>query len=275
MAAARTLVHRLENEAVGFGRNPRARPSLAGWQERAGHVQVEHGLRRGCLERRLAGQHVIEDGRQAVCVRTLISRLALSLLGRNVGRIASHLVSDRRRQWEVDDLYVPGRTNQNVLGRDIPMHQSGLLRLEQRLAYLADHRLGCLQVDWSTPQYAGQGFARKKLHGNEEAPVRQLATIDNGGDPGAGNPHQLLELSLRPGLGGSRTQRSRVHQLEGNLAASLAIARPPHLPGATASDAFDRLKARLWCVGYGLEPLRAVRCGAGLLGTEIRVLGVL
>ena len=110
-------------------------------------MHVKHGLRGGGLERGLAGQHVIEDGRQAVGVRTLVSRLALSLLGRKVGWVADHLVRSGLCQREVDDLHVTGGANQHVLGRHIAMNQSGLLCLKQRLADLPNHGLGVFQVD--------------------------------------------------------------------------------------------------------------------------------
>jgi len=137
------------------------------------------------------------------------------------------------------------------------MYQSGLLRLEQSLAHLRDSM--ALAVSKST------GPARNTLasdsHGNssmatKRRPSCSLPTIDNGGDPRAGNPHQLLELSFRAGLGGSRPQYSRVHQLEGNLGAGLAIARRHTSPVFAASDAFDRLEARLWWSG-----MDSSRCG--------------
>jgi len=84
----------------------------------------------------------------------------------------------------------------------------------------------------------------------------QLATIDNGGDPRAGNPHQLLELSFRAGLGGSRPSTAAFTSLR---ATSVPVwpSRARHTsPVLLPPMRFDRLEARLWCVG-----MDSSRCG--------------
>ena len=84
----------------------------------AGSALVDHALqhrsRVGPREWRLPGQHLVEQGPQAIDIAALIHLVGLSprLLRRHVGRRAEHLaLQGRRKAW------VGGRTGNSSVGR--------------------------------------------------------------------------------------------------------------------------------------------------------------
>jgi len=166
-------------------------------------VHVEHGLRRSGLERGLAGQHVIEDGRQAVCVRTLISRLALSLFGRNVGRIAGTLSvtggASGKLMTFTSPLDQPARSR--ATHPYVPVRPSAPRSRAwppaRFMALAVSKSTGPAATRWTSDSHGNSSMATKRRPSCSLPQSIMVATR------GLENPHQLLELSFRAGTGGS------------------------------------------------------------------------
>ena len=96
-------------------------------------------------ERRLSGQHLVGEARQRVLIAAAVDvRLAARLLRAHVCRRADReprlrerlaaCAADCARDTKVEDDGVSG-LEENVLGFDVPMHQSPRMRIAQRLGH--------------------------------------------------------------------------------------------------------------------------------------------
>ena len=111
------------------------------------HVLVGDGHRRIARERRLTGEQLEEDDAGRVDVRALIARAAADLFRRAVRDRAHHHAStgrhvielDRAGEAEICDLHDPVVGDQDVLGLDVAMHETGAVGRGERTEHRLDH----------------------------------------------------------------------------------------------------------------------------------------
>ena len=140
-AVVRVLRERAEHDHVEVGRDvgplQRRRP------RRVGEMLHRDLDRRLAAERRLAGEHLVEDDADRVEVGALVDGGAARLLGREVLRRPDdraglgHLAHARARDAEVRDLEAPVRVGHHVVRLDVPVDDALAVREAERREHLA------------------------------------------------------------------------------------------------------------------------------------------
>ena len=206
----------------------------------------------------------------------MVDELSLGLLGREVLGHAEDGVGHRARRDEVDELDLVARHQQHVLGGQVVMDDADLLSLQQGLANLGGDLLGAIEREGARGRHdAIERLPVHQLGHDEQGPVGLLAEVEQPGEPRALRALELLQLALRPLEHGRRRDRRAGHALVRHGRAGLRVAGPEDLAASGATQLSLELIAGRLCLRDHLETPRPLGGGAGLLRTEISVVGIL
>ena len=240
VAVGRVLGHRLEHDlvhGVGHARHQLGRLDrhLVDVLERDRHGAV-------ALERDGAGQHLVEADADRVEVRTLVDRIALGLLGREVLGGAEDRAGLRHpgiagaRDAEVHDLDGPVAVDHDVLRLDVAVHDAAAMREVDRGEQLQRDRDRLVAAEAAAP--ADEVLERLALHVLHDDVVRavDLAPVVDG--------DQVLLVEARCGLGLAAealderrvAEVAREQDLDGDVPAEGEVLAQIHIGHAAAAE---------------------------------------
>ena len=215
------------------------RTHLARFQRSTLEARAHHRVRVLALERRLAGERMVERAAQGVDVRAEVDLLAAALLGRDVVWSAPYLVrvALHRREAEVHQLGRAVLGVEHVLGLHIAVHES-LLRGEGERVHelLADaHHANRVEAAGIRLHVLVEGPAGHQLHRD----VRHALLLSEGvylGDVRMVEPRGSLRLALEA-LDELRVRPEFLqHDLDGHLAVEHLVARKVHAAHAAVAQ---------------------------------------
>ena len=209
--------------------------------------RVEGGF---ALERKLRGDHLVEDGAEGEDVAAAVELLPASLLGAHVAERAHHRPGDRlgpaagqgpgevggRRgplgagleqfgQAEVEEFGVAVPRDHDVVGLDVAVEDARVVGLGQTLGDLEGDLDRPQEVELAVGDELADGPAVDVFHGDEQDAVDFVDVVDLGdGRMGDGRGRPGLEEETAPSLGiGDEAGRDR---LEGHQAVEAGVPGP-------------------------------------------------
>lgn len=194
MAGRRLLLQRLQHDPGDrFGNSVHRRG-------RSGHLLLPQQMQRQLrVERRPAGQQVVEDGGQRVQVGGRSEPAALDLFGRHVDGRPDDLARGGRRPLEhlrdaeVADLRRPVRGEQDVVRLDVTVQHALAVGVAERRGHRQADRAGLFGSQRAAPP--GQRSPGQQLHHHQA----QIVGLDIVVDP---DHMGMIEPAQHPRLGG-------------------------------------------------------------------------
>ncbi len=210
---------------------------------------------RRALEGGLSAEHVIEEAAELVDVGALVPVRAVRLLGRHVGGRPDRLAApghDRAvvelREPEVDDVGVAVRSDEDVVGLEVPVKDALLVRVLDRARHVA-HDLEALEEAGAVLL---ERAALDELHGEVEPSLRGARVVD-GGDVRVAELREGLALAREAARERVGIRTRRLERLERDL--------PPQRLVPRAVDDAHAAASQLAEEDVAAEPLPRVRAG--------------